>query len=77
MSKGNRLMTFDQWLNEIEGFSLRIERIYDDLIQKPKDLIDFDNWKQIKIWLEAAYNAGVDSGYADGYDDGYEIGNDL
>lgn len=62
-------MTFQEWLNENEGFSLRTERIYDDLVQKPKELIDFDNWKQIKIWLEAAYNAGIESCYYNRYED--------
>ena len=64
-------MTFDQWLNEIEGFSLRMERAYDDLVKDPKDPVD--NWNQIKEWLQAAYNAGVDSGYADGYEIGINI----
>ena len=69
------LMTFDQWLNEIEGFSLRMERAYDDLVKNPKDATD--NWKQIKEWLQAAYNEGFDNGYSVGYDDGYEIGIDI
>ena len=49
-------MTFNEWLNESEGFSLRMERIYDDLVKRPKDPVD--NWLQIKSWLEAAYNQG-------------------
>ena len=57
--------TFDEWLNESEGFSLRMERIYDDLVKNPKDAID--NWKQIKEWLQAAYNEGFDNGYSIGY----------
>ena len=68
-------MTFDQWLNELEGFSLRMERAYDDLVKDPKDPVD--NWNQIKEWLQAAYNAGVDNGYSAGYDDGYEIGTNI
>lgn len=67
--------TFDEWLNEIEGFSLRIERIYDDLVKNPKDTVD--NWQQIKEWLQAAYDEGFDNGYSVGYDDGYEIGIDV
>ena len=67
--------TFDEWLNESEGFSLRMERIYDDLVKNPKDTVD--NWKQIKEWLQAAYNIGFDNGYSVGYDDGYEIGIDI
>ena len=57
-------MTFDQWLNEIEGFSLRMERAYDDLVKNPKDPVD--NWNQIKEWLKAAYEAGYDEGFHQG-----------
>ncbi len=38
-------MTFNEWLNESEGFSLRMERAYDDLVKCPKDPVD--NWLQI------------------------------
>mgnify|MGYP003344286057 FL=1 len=47
---------FEDWLNTIEGFSLRSERAYDDLVKRPVD--EVDNWPTIKIWLEAAYIAG-------------------
>jgi len=67
--------TFDEWLNETEGFSLRMERIYDDLVVNPKDSVD--NWQQIKVWLQAAYDKGIDNGYSDGYEDGYEIGKEI
>lgn len=60
-------MTFQEWLSENEGFSLRMERIYDDLVKNPKDAVD--NWQQIKVWLEAAYNAGIDSCYYNRYED--------
>jgi hypothetical protein len=50
--------SFDDWLNSIEGFSLRCERAYDDLVLKPVDSVD--NWPTIKTWLEAAYIAGWD-----------------
>ena len=60
-------MTFQEWLNENEGFSLRMERIYDDLVKNPKDTVD--NWQTIKVWLEEAYNAGVDSCYYNRYED--------
>jgi hypothetical protein len=53
-------MTFDEWLNEIESFSLRMERIYDDLVKRPKDPVD--NWLQIKGWLKAAYDEGYNQG---------------
>jgi hypothetical protein len=67
--------SFDDWLNETEGFSLRMERIYDDLVKNPVDSVD--NWKQIKDWLQAAYNEGFDNGYSAGYNDGYEIRIDI
>lgn len=60
-------LDFNGWLNESEGFSLRMERIYDDLVKNPKDAID--NWKQIKEWLQAAYNQGFDNGYSIGYEE--------
>jgi len=54
--------TFEDWLNTIEGFSLRSERAYDDLVLNPKDSVD--NWPTIRIWLEAAYMAGWDDAKA-------------
>ena len=54
------IKSFEEWLNELEGFSLRMERIYDDLVVKPKDTVD--NWEQIKIWLKAAFDAGYEAG---------------
>lgn len=54
------LMTFNEWLNESEGFSLRMERAYDDLVKCPKDPVD--NWLQIKDWLKAAYDEGYHQG---------------
>lgn len=48
--------SFEDWLNAIEGFSLRSERAYDDLVLKLVDPVD--NWPTIKTWLEAAYIAG-------------------
>lgn len=50
--------SFEDWLNTIEGFSLRSERAYDDLVRRPID--EVDNWLTIKVWLEAAYIAGWD-----------------
>ena len=67
--------TFDEWMNENDGVSLRMERIYDDLVKNPNDLVD--NWKQIKDYLQAAYDEGFDNGYSTGYDDGCEIGSEI
>jgi hypothetical protein len=52
--------TFEEWLNELEGFSLRCERVYDDLVVNPKDNID--NWQNIKQWLKGAFDAGYEAG---------------
>ena len=54
--------SFEDWLNTIEGFSLRSERAYDDLVKRPVD--EVDNWPAIKTWLEAAYMAGWDDSKA-------------
>ena len=50
-------MTFNEWLNEIEGFGLRVERIHDDLVGH-RDVW----WTDVKEWLEAAYDAGYEHG---------------
>lgn len=54
------IRTFEEWMNEIEGFSLRMERVYDDLVKNPKDTID--NWTEIKKWLKAAFDGGYEAG---------------
>jgi hypothetical protein len=51
---------FEEWLNESEGFSLRAERAYDDLVVNPPD--EVDNWKTIKQWLGGAFDAGYEAG---------------
>jgi len=48
-------MTFYEWLEEIENYSSRSERIYDDFLEV-KDL------KKIRFWLEAAFEAGKQVG---------------
>lgn len=54
------IRTFNQWLEEVEGFSLRMERVYDDLVVNPKDSLD--NWKNIREWLKGAFDAGYAAG---------------
>ena len=46
-------MTFDEWLDEIEIFSSRRERLYGDFPEVE------DKEKLLK-WLEAAYSVGYD-----------------
>lgn len=48
---------FNEWLNEIEGFGLRLERLYEDLNDYQGDNIEI-----VLKWLEAAYNVGYEDG---------------
>jgi hypothetical protein len=54
------IRSFEEWLNELEGVSLRCERAYDDLVVNPKDTVD--NWINIKEWLRGAFDAGYEAG---------------
>ena len=45
----------NEWLDEIEAFSLRRERLYEDFPEVE------DKEKLLK-WLEAAYNVGYEDG---------------
>jgi hypothetical protein len=51
-------MTFNEWLNEIEGFGLRAERIHNDLVKDRET----NGWLDVREWLEAAYDAGYNHG---------------
>ena len=68
-------MTFEDWFDEIENFSVRSERLYEDF-REVKDM------KKLVTWLEAAYNVGYDAGYEnqDGFgnvdDDDFEVWSD-
>jgi hypothetical protein len=42
---------FYAWLDEVEGFATRSERLYDDF-SEVKDL------KRLREWLESAFNVG-------------------
>lgn len=50
---------FDQWFNELEGFSFRSERMIDDLYYaaETKDVSMMINW--IKTAFEEGYKAGI------------------
>lgn len=63
-------MTFDEWLNEMENFASRHERLCEDFMEV-KDL------KKLRIWLESAYEVGYHGGYATGYDDAKYTWGDL
>jgi hypothetical protein len=49
-----------EWLNEIENYSTRCERLYEEFTEV-KDL------KKLRVWLEAAYKVGYQNGYIEGY----------
>lgn len=55
------IKTFDEWLGELEGFSLRMERAYDDLVDK--ESTDSEHrWQIIKGWLKGAFDSGYEAG---------------
>jgi hypothetical protein len=56
-------MSFDEWFNEIEVFSTRGERFYDDLLTYKWDGVDAEH---LVKWLKAAYEAGHRRGYNEG-----------
>lgn len=60
-------MTFDEWLTEIENYSLRVERLYDDidtLTGVDKTLSEqIRNRGIILNWLKAAYEVGREHEY--------------
>lgn len=47
---------FDEWMREIEGFSQRFERVYEDIEQamnkNPKD------FSVVRYWLQWAFRMG-------------------
>lgn len=60
-------MTFEEWYNEIENYSLRAERFHSEL----------EAWRDGKLptmfvvnWLRAAYNVGHEHALASFLDDG-------
>ena len=58
------MKNFTKWLNELEGFSLRKERLYDDLVANSKILPEEKDiqWNRLIVWLEAAYKVGYEAG---------------
>lgn len=52
------MSSFDNWLNEIENYGLRLERLYAEFPDQP-------DMSRLIEWLRAAYHAGEDSRYAD------------
>jgi hypothetical protein len=52
-----KAMTFDEWLDEIEVFSSRYERLISDLPD-----MTFEERNRLLVWLNAAYDVGVEYG---------------
>lgn len=60
-------MKFDEWLNEIEGFSARWERLNDDVDFAAVMCGNLSHnlaRRRMYVWLEAAYNVGMAAGVA-------------
>ena len=62
-------MTFDEWLYELEGFSIREERAISDI----RNCVAKDKTDDIIKWLMAAYAMGHEQGYNTGYHDCSEV----
>lgn len=58
-------MTFEEWLNQDEGFGIRSERAFKDI----KICIEDGRTDDIIKWLMAAYAMGHEQGYDAGYSD--------
>jgi hypothetical protein len=61
-------MTFDQWINEVEGYSVRHERSISDI----RNCVAKGKTDDIIKWLMAAYAMGHEQGYDIGYYDANE-----
>jgi hypothetical protein len=58
-------MNFDRWFYEVENFSLRSERFFEDLVH-----YQGDNPERVIQWIKAAY----EEGHKDGFEEGYDVG---
>lgn len=65
-------MTFEEWFNEIENYSLRGERFYLDLdvfgekfMEDGLYVMNIDAYEPILKWLKAAYEVGYEEGCKD------------
>ena len=61
-------MTFDHWINETEGYSVRYERAISDI----RNCVAKGKTDDIIKWLMAAYAMGHEQGYDVGYYDANE-----
>jgi len=64
-------MTFDEWLNEVEVYSTRQERLESDVDLKAIEMGELSYTvarERMYEWLEAAYSVGREAGYDAGAD---------
>jgi hypothetical protein len=54
-------MKFKQWIEEVEAYSTREERMYQDLLDNLDQPLTL--FLTVRKWLEAAYEVGYDHGY--------------
>jgi hypothetical protein len=48
---------FDEWFGELEGYTLRYERFWDDF-DSAKDKNDYNSMKLMVKWLRSAFEVG-------------------
>lgn len=58
-------MTFDEWLNEIENFATREERLYDDFT-----MLNYKDYQILLAWLKVAWCVGAEHSLSRMIDDG-------
>ena len=58
-------MKFEDWLHETENYSLRLERLYEDLNDYQGDNIEI-----VLGWLKASWQVGYDHAMGNLLDDG-------
>lgn len=54
-------ITFENWINELEGYSLRSERAYEELVDHKHNSTE-EQWNNIYKWLKAAFKDGYSYG---------------
>lgn len=55
-------MTYTEWLDEIECYSCRWERLVDDLKSCDFKTHNKESFAIVSSWLEAAYKVGFEEG---------------
>lgn len=58
--------SFDDWFYEIENYSLRAERFWEE-----SGMADASFAANLEKWLKAAYEAGYEAGYIQSKEDTY------